>query len=62
MPYLQIQSDSNYQSWIKLEERAKETLLALEQHNQKLTICNIEDVHVNSVVVLDTSDYIVEEL
>lgn len=62
MPYVQIPSDHTYRSWIKLEERAQEILSALEQHNKLITICNIEDVHANSVVVLDTSDYEIAEL
>ena len=62
MPYVQIPPDHTYRSWIKLEERAQEILSALEQHNKLITICNIEDVHANSVVVLDTSDYEIAEL
>lgn len=62
MPYVQIPSDYQYCSWIKLEERALEVLAALEQHNQLLTIDNITNVHANSVIVLDTSDYMDKEL
>lgn len=62
MPYVQMPSDNSYRSWIKLEEHANKVLAALEQHNQLLSICNINDVHANSVVVLDTSDYEIAEL